>query len=258
MKVSHKTLLSKLQTPLSGMSVIKIVGSEPVALWVNDPSQSKSKIIRLADSLHVIHLAPGDVAVQGKYLRSRKLYNVFSFDELTPCKIVRLEKSNNFTTLYEVPEGLSRVNIDVSFTGLANHLLAAPNDLDHLRGIHCHSELIINGSYMHLEDRPKTKDIIGKALRTVGIVSTIKGIDEVYFQYNQFLGKFDFVVLGSSDELLNSEVKITKGVSVNCKNNGRTLEVMLDLEVLGFSKYIKDNFFLEKKPEKGTTVGTTA
>ena len=258
MKVAHKTLLSKLQVPLSGMSVVKVVGSEPVTLWVDSLATTKSKIIRLADTVHLIHLAPGDVIVRGKYLCSRKSYNVNDFSELQSCQIKRLEKTNNFTALFEVPTGMSRVRIDGSLTGLANHLLAAQNGLDHLKGVNCHSELILNGKYLHLEDRPKTKDALDKAFRAAGLIAPAKGIDEVYYQYNQFLGKFDFVIMGFSDELANGEVKITKGVSVNCRNNGRTLEVILDLEVLGFSDYIKDNFFPEKKPEKETTVGTTA
>lgn len=246
MKVSYKALMGKLITPLSGMSLVKVNSAEELSLYTPDKS-TKSTIISLSSSLHLVHLQPGDVLVQGHYTRSRKLFNVSDLSELSVVKIHRLEKSNNFTELSEVPTGMHRLRVDHSMGYISNQLLAKLNGLDRLVGVNCHSELKFEGRVVRLEQLPKNSDEWDKARRGTTTANAAGVSPNTFFYYNQLTGRLEVAIYALENDNMDGSYEIAKGVSIIAKNNGRVLEVELDLEVLQFSKFFTETIWQDKQ-----------
>ena len=131
MLIDFKSMLNKLITPRTGATVVKLTTVSNVGLYVSS-RDVESKAIKLHDNSYVFHIQPGDVILQGNYVRGSKIHTIEDLSELKPSyAIVQLDDGGNFYPLLDIPNNYRRRPIDDSLKNITKVLLSLKNGLDY-------------------------------------------------------------------------------------------------------------------------------
>lgn len=124
MNIDFKEMLNKLSAPHTGFTVVKLSTASNVSLYTCD-SQSDSKAIKISEDCYVFQLKPGDIILQGGYLRGRKIFTIKDLEELSDdCYLVTLTAGGAFTRIYEIPPNYHKKATDNSLCEIAKTLFS--------------------------------------------------------------------------------------------------------------------------------------
>lgn len=139
MLIDFKSMLNKLATPRTGTTVVKLTTASNVGLYVQSRN-AESKVIKLHEDNYVFHIQPGDVILQGSYIRGSKIHVIENLTDLKPnYQIVQLDGSGVFYPLLDIPSNYRKRPIDDSLNVISKVFLSLINgwDFSSVEGFDC-------------------------------------------------------------------------------------------------------------------------
>ena len=249
MLIDFKSMLNKLVTPRTGATVVKLTTASNVGLYVSS-RDAESKAIKLHDNSYVFHIQPGDVILQGNYVRGSKIHVIEDLSELKPnYDIVQLDGSGNFYPLLDIPSNYRRRPVDDSLKNITKVLLSLINRLDYnaLEGIDCNPLCDVKIRVVNEPEAFKRAAISQRGLGAVIDEETHK----VAMTSNHYTGIVDIVVFTEQVE----NIDLAPGISINVVNGHAKL--MFDTEVFQFGRMVLEQITKPFKRDEEASANVT-
>lgn len=240
MLIDFKSMLNKLITPRTGATVVKLTTVSNVGLYVSS-RDAESKAIKLHENSYVFHIQPGDVLLQGNYVRGSKIHTVEDLFELKPSyAIVQLDSGGSFYPLLDIPNNYRRRHIDDSLKNITKVLLSLINGLDYnaLEGIDCNPLCDIRTRVVNSPEALK-RAVIDEETHKVAMTS------------NHHTGVVDIVVFAEQDQ----NIDLAPGISINIVNGHAKL--MFDTEVFQFGPMVLEQITKPFKRDEEASANVT-
>ena len=249
MLIDFKSMLNKLITPRTGATVVKLTTVSNVGLYVSS-RDVESKAIKLHDNSYVFHIQPGDVLLQGNYVRGSKIHTIEDLSELKPnYTIVQLDDGGNFYPLLDIPSNYRRRTVDDSLKNITKVLLSLKNGLDYdaLKGIDCNPLCDIRPRVVNSPEAFKKAFVSQRGLGTIIDKETHK----VAMSFNHHTGIVDIVVFTEQDQ----NIDLAPGISINVVNGYAKL--MFDTEVFQFGPMVLEQITKPFKRDEEASANVT-
>lgn len=253
MLIDFKSMLNKLATPRTGATVVKLTTASNVGLYVQSRN-AESKAIKLHKDSYVFHIHPGDVIVQGTYVRGSKIHVIENLTELKPnYDIVQLDGGGVFYPLRDIPSNYRKRPIDDSLKLITQRLLSHINgwDFSKMEGLDCEPICDIKIRMV------KTADVYESNKTTRGYKELLnQDAVKVMMTLNHVTGMAE-VVIWEAEKSPDTETKVDLGPGMFININGDRSKLMFDTDVFLFGPLVIEQIEKPFKREEEESANVT-